>query len=38
VIAEKLPKTKDRKGIAKGGAAAENPITTVKSFVCKFWC
>jgi hypothetical protein len=38
VIAEKLPKTKDRKGVAKGGAASENPITTVKSFVCKFWC
>src|SRR5580704_18746238 len=38
VIAEKLPKTKDRKGAAKGGAGSENPIATVKSFVCKFWC
>jgi len=38
VIAEKSPKTKDRKRVAKGGAGSENPITTVKSFVCKFWC
>jgi uncharacterized protein YkwD len=38
VIAERSPKTKDRKRVAKSGAASENPITTVKSFVCKFWC
>jgi uncharacterized protein YkwD len=38
VIADKSPKAKDRKRVAKGAGNSENPITTVKSFVCKFWC
>ena len=38
VIAEKTPKARHRKRVAKGGGGSENPITTVKSFVCKFWC
>jgi hypothetical protein len=45
VIAEKLPKTKNRK-VAEGGTlerhesaeASENPISTVKNIVCKYFC
>jgi uncharacterized protein YkwD len=46
VIAEKAPKKKDRKAEAEGGllprreslAASENPLTTLKNFVCKYFC
>jgi uncharacterized protein YkwD len=50
VIAEKTPKAKERKvgegklldrrsqEIARREDASENPITTVKSFVCKYLC
>ena len=46
VIAEKSPKRKDRKVAAEGGilerressGMSENPISTVKSFVCKYLC
>jgi uncharacterized protein YkwD len=38
VIAEKSPKTKDRKRAAKSGTGSESPITSVKNFVCKYWC
>jgi len=37
VIADKSPK-KERKRSARGGAAAENPMTGVKNFVCKYLC
>jgi uncharacterized protein YkwD len=45
VIAEKLPKTKNRK-VAEGGTlerhesaeASENSISTVKNIVCKYFC
>jgi uncharacterized protein YkwD len=46
VIAEKSPKRKDRKVAAEGGMlerresleTSENPISTVKNFVCKYLC
>jgi hypothetical protein len=38
VIADRSPKARDRKRVAKGAGTPENPVTTVKSFVCKFWC
>lgn len=38
VIADRSPKARDRKRVAKGAGTSENPVTTVKSFVCKFWC
>jgi hypothetical protein len=46
VIAEKSPKGKDRKVAAEGGilerreslGTSENPISTVKNFVCKYLC
>lgn len=38
VIADKSPKARDRKRVAKGAGTSENPVNTVKSFVCKFWC
>jgi hypothetical protein len=46
VIAEKLPKRKERKVAAEGKVskhlessdASENPISTVKDFVCKYLC
>ncbi len=43
VIADKSPKTKDRKEAAKGerqesDASFENPISAVKNFVCKYLC
>jgi uncharacterized protein YkwD len=46
VIAEKSPKRKDRKVAAEGGnserreslGTSENPISTVKNFVCKYLC
>jgi uncharacterized protein YkwD len=37
VIADKLAK-KERKRSAIGGAAAENPMTGVKNFVCRYLC
>jgi len=37
VIADKLAK-KERKRSATGGAAAENPMTGVKNFVCRYLC
>jgi uncharacterized protein YkwD len=37
VIADKSPK-KEHKRSGKGGAAAENPMTGVKNFVCKYLC
>jgi uncharacterized protein YkwD len=37
VIADKSAK-KEHKRSAKGGAAAENPMTGVKNFVCKYLC
>jgi hypothetical protein len=45
VIAEKSPKTKDRK-VAEGGSiqrsqssqTSEDPISAVKNFVCKYLC
>ena len=46
VIAEKSPKTKDRKVAAEAGilerreslGTSENPISTLKNFVCKYLC
>jgi uncharacterized protein YkwD len=46
VIAEKAPKKKDGKVEAQAGgserresfASSENPISTLKSFVCKYFC
>jgi hypothetical protein len=46
VIAEKSPKRKDRKVAAEGeilerresSGTSENPISTVKNFVCKYLC
>jgi hypothetical protein len=46
VIAEKSPKRKDHKVAAEGGilerrestGTSENPISTVKTFVCKYLC
>jgi len=46
VIAEKSPKRKDRKATAEGGirenngseVTSENPISTVKNFVCRYLC
>ncbi|HEX2477322.1 MAG TPA: CAP domain-containing protein, partial [Lacipirellulaceae bacterium] len=48
VIADKTPKKKDRKVAAAGqeknverresSASSENPLTTVKNFVCKYLC
>jgi len=43
VIADKSPKTKDRKEAAKAerqesDASFENPISAVKNFVCKYLC
>jgi uncharacterized protein YkwD len=49
VIADKTPKKKDRKVVAAAGqeknverressASSENPLTTVKNFVCKYLC
>ena len=43
VIAEKLPKSKERRAAAEGGphesvGTVENPISAVKNFVCKYLC
>ena len=43
VIAEKLPKSKERRAAAEGGPhesveTVENPISAVKNFVCKYLC
>ena len=38
VIADRSPKMRDHKRPGKGGAAAENPMTGVKNFVCKYFC
>jgi uncharacterized protein YkwD len=43
VIAEKSPKKKDRKAAAEGEhresvATGENPISAIKSFVCRYLC
>ena len=41
VIAEKSPKRKDGKVATEGGileSTSENPISTVKNFVCKYLC
>jgi len=46
VIAQKAPKTKDRKAAAEGASSerrvswgtSENPLSTLKDFVCKYLC
>ena len=43
VIAEKLPKSKERRAAAEAGPhesveTVENPISAVKNFVCKYLC
>jgi uncharacterized protein YkwD len=43
VIAEKSPKSKERRAAAEGGPhesveTVENPISAVKNFVCKYLC
>ena len=38
VIADRSAKMREHKRSGKGGGAAENPMTGVKNFVCKYLC